>query len=56
MPRVIQVIQSDESRGEGTDEDICRTVIQYHDFEGNFLAEFDTYYGAQSYTGKKEDM
>lgn len=28
-------------RGEGTEKDMCRTVTQYYDMEGNFLFEID---------------
>lgn len=41
MPKMIQVIQSSITRGAGTKEDACRTVILYYDVEGNFLAEYD---------------
>lgn len=39
--RVIQVIETTALRGEGTEEDKCRKVKQYWDFEGNLLAESD---------------
>ena len=39
--RVIQVIETIALRGEGTEEDKCREVKQYWDFEGKFLAEND---------------
>ncbi|MFT4107707.1 MAG: carboxypeptidase [Lacrimispora sp.] len=39
--KVIQVIETRSLRGVGTDEDKCRCVIQYWDFEGNLLAEND---------------
>lgn len=39
--RVIQVIETKALRGEGTEEDLCRTVMQYWDFEGKLLAEHD---------------
>ena len=39
--RVIQVIETRSLRGSGTDEDLCREVIQYWDFDGNLLAEKD---------------
>lgn len=38
---VIQVIETVSARGRGTEEDLCRSVIQYWDFEGNLLAEKD---------------
>lgn len=40
--RVIQVIETESLRGEGTKEDKCRIVKQYWDFEGNLLAENDS--------------
>ena len=39
--QVIQVIVTTSLRGEGTDEDLCRMVTQYWDFDGNLLAEQD---------------
>lgn len=39
--QVIQVIQTKSLRGEGTQQDLCRTVTQYWDFDGNLLAEYD---------------
>lgn len=39
--RVIQVIETKSIRGNGTNEDMCRTVTQYWDFEGKLLAESD---------------
>ena len=39
--RVIQVIVTEALRGKGTNEDLCRLVTQYWDFEGNLLAEHD---------------
>jgi len=42
MPRVIQVIESDEVRGSGRDHtDTLRRVTQYHTLEGELLAEKD---------------
>lgn len=41
VPRVIQVIETNSLRGRGTEEDPCRNVRQYWDFEGNMLAESD---------------
>lgn len=38
---VIQVIQTKSLRGEGTQQDLCRIVTQYWDFDGNLLAEMD---------------
>lgn len=39
--RVIHVIETTALRGEGTENDKCREVKQYWDFEGNLLAEND---------------
>lgn len=39
--RVIQVIETASLMGEGTENDKCREVKQYWDFEGNLLAEND---------------
>lgn len=39
--RVIRVIETKTLRGAGTEEDVCRLVTQYWDFEGNLLAERD---------------
>ncbi len=39
--RVMQVIETKSIRGIGTQEDMCRPVTQYWDFEGNLLAEND---------------
>lgn len=39
--KVIQVIETKAKRGLGTEKDPARTVTQYWDFEGNFLAEMD---------------
>lgn len=39
--RVIQVIETVTLRGIGTEEDKCREVKQYWDFDGNLLAEYD---------------
>lgn len=41
VARVIQVIETKSIRGNGTDNDMCREVTQYWDFEGNLLAEND---------------
>lgn len=43
MPKVIKVIESQITKGEGTAEDCYRLVIQYHDLKGKFLAEFDAW-------------
>lgn len=39
--RVIQVIETKSIRGTGSENDICREVIQYWDLEGKLLAEDD---------------
>ena len=39
--QVIQVIKTESIRGKGTQEDLCRTVVQYWDFDGHLLAEND---------------
>lgn len=39
--RVIQVIETKSLRGVGTEEDPCRLVTQYWDFDGDLLAEND---------------
>lgn len=39
--KVIQVIETQATRGAGTEGDPVRTVIQYWDFDGNHLAEND---------------
>lgn len=39
--KVIQVIETKSVCGKGTEEDKCRFVTQYWDFEGNLLAEND---------------
>lgn len=41
--RVIQVIETKALSGEGTENDECRIVTQYWDFEGKMLAENDPY-------------
>lgn len=38
---VIQVIRTKSLRGEGMQQDLCRIVTQYWDFDGNLLAEND---------------
>ena len=42
MPKVIQVIESHVTAGNGVD-DPYRAVMQYHTLEGDLLAEHDTY-------------
>jgi len=39
--RVIQVIETKSLRGIGTNDDECRVVTQYWDFDGKLLAEYD---------------
>lgn len=39
--QVIQVIETESLRGEGTNEDMCRIVKQYWSFDGELLAEND---------------
>ncbi len=39
--RVIQVIETTALRGEGTEDDKCRQVKQYWNFNGKLLAEND---------------
>ena len=39
--RAIQVIETKSLRGVGTEEDPCRLVTQYWDFDGDLLAEND---------------
>lgn len=42
LAKVIQVIETKSARGSGKSEnDMCRIVTQYWDFEGNLLAEYD---------------
>ena len=40
--KVIQVIETKSIRGLGTEKDPVRTITQYWDLEGEFLAEKDT--------------
>lgn len=40
---VIQVIRTKENVGDGTEKDPARIVIRYWDFEGNLLAENDSF-------------
>ena len=39
--KVIQVIVTSNGRGAGTDDDPCRIVQQYWDFDGTLLAVMD---------------
>jgi nuclear transport factor 2 (NTF2) superfamily protein len=41
--KVIQVIETQSLRGRGTEEDPCRLVKQYWDFDGEKLAERDSF-------------
>lgn len=41
--RVIQVIETIENRGKGTEEDPVREIARYWDFEGNLLGETELY-------------
>jgi len=41
MPKVIQVIQSEECEGKGTSGNPNRTVIFYHTLDGKYLARYD---------------
>lgn len=43
MPRVIQVIESEENEGDGTPKNVIRTVRRYYTLEGKLLAEYDTW-------------
>lgn len=40
--KVIQVIVTKSLKVKGTEDDPCRHIIQYWDFNGNLLAEKDT--------------
>lgn len=39
--RIISVIETKSLKGRGTEDNMCRIVTQYWDFEGNLLAEND---------------
>ena len=39
--KVISVIVTESVRGYGIEDDLCRTVTQYWDFDGTLLAEND---------------
>ena len=41
--RVVQVIETQAVIGAGTERDPCRPLIQYWDFDGNLLAQQDTW-------------
>lgn len=40
--KLIPVIETKSLRGRGTEDDMCREVIQYWDLYGNLLAENDS--------------
>ncbi len=44
MPRVIEVIESEITRGEGIPGDPIRRVVQYHAKDGELLAEHDPFF------------
>ena len=39
--KIIRVIETKSLKGRGTEDDLCRCITQYWDFEGNLLAERD---------------
>ena len=41
--RVVKVIETRSLRGDGTEQDMCREVIQYWNFDGELLAEKDPF-------------
>lgn len=41
--KIIQVIVTEALKGKGSDNDPCRIVTQYWDFDGKLLAENDPY-------------
>lgn len=41
MPKVIEVIESEEHEGEGVKNDPYRLVVRYYTLGGDFLAEND---------------
>ncbi|MBS6517487.1 MAG: carboxypeptidase [Clostridium sp.] len=41
--KVIQVIRTKALRGSGTEDDMCREVLQYWDLNGKLLAEYDPF-------------
>ena len=41
MAKLIQVIETFEKRGKGTEEDICRKVKQFWSTDGVLLMEYD---------------
>ena len=43
---VVQVIKTKALAGRGTEDDPCREIVQYWDFDGNMLAKIDP--GAES--------
>ena len=42
VQKLYRLQRQKQKRGLGTEKDPVREVIQYWDFEGNFLAEMDT--------------
>lgn len=51
--RVIQVIETNALRGDGTQDDPCRIVKQYWDFDGILLAENDPVMKEKGDSGKQ---
>lgn len=43
MAQIIELIYTTESRGSGTKEDRCRTVMQLYTKDGRLVAEYDPY-------------
>lgn len=39
--QLVSVIRTALCRGAGTEEDRCRRVIQWHEVDGTFIAEYD---------------
>lgn len=42
--KIIQMIEANFFRGEGTEENSIRTVTAYYSLDGDFLAEKDVHY------------
>lgn len=53
--KVMQVIQAEVLRGEGTIADVHRKVVQYFTVDGTFLAENDPYPPQQSKLPKSRE-
>ena len=52
-PRVEEVILTSVSRGEGKDHsDPCRTVLQVHHRDGEFIAEYDPVVNMEKLNGR----